>query len=176
MDDLVRQAMAKWPHVPDCYGWLALDSRGRWFLRDDATQARGPFPLSKGSELRHDQLRAFIERNYSADETGRWFFQNGPQRVFVELELTPLVWRIDPDGSVTAHTGQPAGPVQQCLLDEAGWGYLATDLGLGLVHSLDVPLLAQALDAGRWPLTQVRSADLPRRYGFVRSPAAGVQA
>ena len=27
MDDIVRQAMAKWPNVPDCFGWLALDAR-----------------------------------------------------------------------------------------------------------------------------------------------------
>ena len=33
----------------------------------------------------------FIARNYEADEHGRWFFQNGPQRVFVDLELAPLV-------------------------------------------------------------------------------------
>ncbi|MFZ9138137.1 MAG: DUF2946 family protein, partial [Hylemonella sp.] len=24
MDDIVRQAMAKWPNVPACYGWLGL--------------------------------------------------------------------------------------------------------------------------------------------------------
>lgn len=38
MDDLVRQAMAKWPHVPDCHGWLGLDSRGQWYMRDDRVQ------------------------------------------------------------------------------------------------------------------------------------------
>lgn len=36
MDDIVKQALAKWPNVPDCYGWLGLDARGRWFMRDDA--------------------------------------------------------------------------------------------------------------------------------------------
>ena len=25
MDDIVRAAMAKWPSVPDCWGWLALE-------------------------------------------------------------------------------------------------------------------------------------------------------
>ncbi len=29
MDEIVRQAMAKWPSVPHCYGWLALDARER---------------------------------------------------------------------------------------------------------------------------------------------------
>ena len=30
MDDIVKQAMAKWPNVPHCYGWLGLDARGNW--------------------------------------------------------------------------------------------------------------------------------------------------
>ena len=41
MDDLVRQAMVKWPNVPDCFGWLGLDSRGQWYMRDDRAQALG---------------------------------------------------------------------------------------------------------------------------------------
>jgi hypothetical protein len=43
MDDIVRQAIAKWPNVPDCYGWLGLDARGNWYMRDDRAQAAGPF-------------------------------------------------------------------------------------------------------------------------------------
>ena len=39
MDDLVKQAMAKWPNVPDAYGWLGLGMRGDWYLRDEAAQA-----------------------------------------------------------------------------------------------------------------------------------------
>ena len=27
MDDIVRQAIAKWPNVPHCYGWLGLDMK-----------------------------------------------------------------------------------------------------------------------------------------------------
>ena len=41
MDDIVRQAIAKWPNVPDCYGWLGLDARGNWYMRDDRVQAPG---------------------------------------------------------------------------------------------------------------------------------------
>ena len=43
MDDIVKQAMAKWPNVPACYGWLALDARGQWWLRDAQAQACGAF-------------------------------------------------------------------------------------------------------------------------------------
>jgi hypothetical protein len=32
----------------------------------------------------------FIQRNYDHDAQGQWFFQNGPQRVYVELEATPM--------------------------------------------------------------------------------------
>ena len=80
MDDIVKQALAKWPNVPDCYGWLGLDARGRWYMRDDATQAQGRFPSAKGSLLQHEKLIEFIERNYEPDAHGQWFFQNGPQR------------------------------------------------------------------------------------------------
>ena len=80
MDDIVQQALIKWPNVPHCYGWLGLDARGRWYLRDDAVQAQGAFPNSKGELIEHQKLIAFIERNYEADAQGQWFFQNGPQR------------------------------------------------------------------------------------------------
>jgi hypothetical protein len=175
MDDIVKQALAKWPHVPHCYGWLGLDGRGQWYMRDDRTQALGAFasgvPGARGSVLRHDKLIAFIQRNYAADADGQWYFQNGPQRVYVELEFTPWVWRVSTDGSVAAHTGQPAG-VQALLTDEAGRVYLLTDLGLGLVHTQDVGLVADAIEQGRWQPRPVRAADLPGRYGFVISPQA----
>jgi hypothetical protein len=51
MDDIVKAALKKWPNVPDCYGWLALDARGDWYMRDDRTQAAGPFPQVKGSRV-----------------------------------------------------------------------------------------------------------------------------
>src|SRR3954470_11953753 len=83
MDDIVRQAIAKWPNVPHCWGWLGLDARGNWYMRDGRAQAAGPLPPSRGAVLRHEKLVDFIQRNYDAAELGRWFFQNGPQRVYV---------------------------------------------------------------------------------------------
>lgn len=175
MDDIVKQAIAKWPHVPDCYGWLGLDGRGHWYLRDDAVQAQGGFAAARGVRLEHEGLIAFIHRNYEADARGCWFFQNGPQRVYVELEAAPLVWRVGPGGDVVAHTGQAAGPVSECLMDEQGRVYLAAAMGLGLVHSLDVSAVAGLLEQGRWPLREVLAADLPGAHGFVPSPAALAQ-
>ena len=170
MDDIVKQALAKWPNVPDCYGWLGLDARGRWFMRDDAAQAAGDFPQSCGSWLRHEKLIDFIGRNYESDDEGRWFFQNGPQRVYVELECTPWVWQVLPDYRLQSHTGLQTS-AGECLLDEEGRLYIASPQGLGLVHSQDMVLAAEAVEQGVWVPRDVVSADLPAQYGFVRSPA-----
>lgn len=171
MDDIVRQAMAKWPHVPHCYGWLGLDERGNWYMRDDRVQLAGPFPQAKGSLLRHEKLIDFIHRNYECDEQGQWYFQNGPQRVYVELQATPWIWRLTPQ-RIASHTGRPA-QVRACLVDEAGRMYLETDLGIGLVHTQDMVQAADAIESGQWQAQDVRAAELPARYGFVRSPAHG---
>ncbi len=171
MDDIVRQAMAKWPTVPHCHGWLGLDARGAWYMRDDPTQAAGPFPDVKGSLLRHEKLIAFIHRNYDHDAQGQWYFQNGPQRVYVELEATPFVWRLGPGMAVTAHTGQAAQP-RGAVLDREGRLYLETDLGFGLVHTLDMEQASDAVEQGLWVPQEMEAADLPLRFGFVRSPQA----
>ena len=178
MDDMVLQALAKWPNVPHCYSWLGLDARGQWYMRDDRAQAAGPFaggtggtPASRGSLLRHDKLLEFIQRNYEADALGQWFFQNGPQRVYVELEATPLVWRVNADFSIAAHTGRRA-QARCCLLDDEGRLYLDADLGLGLVHTLDMGLAADAVEQGLWLPEPVAASELPARFGYVRSPAA----
>ncbi len=175
MDDMVKAALKKWPNVPDCYGWLALDARGDWYMRDDRIQAAGPFPRVKGSRILHDKLREFIERNYEHDDRGCWFFQNGPQRVYVELEASPWIWRLAAvDGAapqLTSHTGR-AATFQAALVDEHGRLYLATDLGLGVVHTLDMGAAADAIEHGHWQLDDVRAADLPGRYGHRLSPQA----
>jgi len=169
MDDLVKQAMAKWPNVPDCFGWLGLDARGDWYMRDDPTQALGTFTQSKGSRLQHDKLIAFIGRNYACDQQGRWFFQNGPQRVYVELEATPWVWRLQPDGAVQSHTGQ-AARMQRCIMDEHGRLYLYTEQGFGLVHTQDMLQAADLIEAGLWVPQAFETRELPVRFGYVRSP------
>ena len=172
MDDIVRQALKKWPNVPHCYDWLALDARGEWYMRDDRVQAGGPFPQVKGSRILHDKLREFIERNYLADEAGCWFFQNGPQRVYVTLEAAPWVWRLQLDAralTITSHTGR-AAQFESAWLDEHGRLFVATDLGLGIVHTLDMGLAADAVEAGLWAPTEIRYEALPEHYGFCLRP------
>ena len=174
MDDLVQQAIRKWPNVPACFGWLGLDARGQWFLRDDATQAAGVFPLSKGDLLVHSKLLAFIGRNYAADAQGQWYFQNGPQRVYVELECTPWIWRVQTDGQLQTHTGL-AAQAEHCLTDAEGRVYFSSDIGLGLVHSNDVLQIADEIERGDWSLRSVHAAQLAAEFGFVRSPAAAAK-
>jgi hypothetical protein len=170
MDDIVRQAMAKWPNVPHCYGWLGLDERGNWYMRDDRVQAAGPFAQAKGSLLRHEKLIDFIQRNYDHDADGQWFFQNGPQRVYVELQATPWIWRVAGPDAVSSHTGQPV-QVKSCFVDEAGRLYLETDRGFGLVHTQDIVQASDVVEAGRWTPQEVRAAELPARFGYIVSPA-----
>lgn len=169
MDDLVVQAMAKWPNVPDCYGWLGLDARGDWYMRDEQVQAAGCFAQSKGSRLQHEKLIGFIERNYAADRAGQWYFQNGPQRVYVELEVAPWVWRIQLDGAIQAHTGQ-AARLQRCWIDEIGRLFLETELGIGLVHTQDVHLALPPIEQGLWVPNEVLSSELETKFEFVASP------
>ena len=168
MDDIVKQAMAKWPNVPNCYGWLGLDERGDWYMRDDRVQALSSFQeaclrgdkASKGSRLMHEKLIAFIGRNYASeiDAQGQeqWFFQNGPQRVYVELADTPYIWRlnwVNADGKscieVRSHTDQITR-YKSCTLSESGRVYLRTELGYGLVHTQDVHIAAEAIEQGLW--------------------------
>ncbi len=101
MDKQVQLALAKWPDVPHCYGWLALDARGAWRMRDQHAQELG----LPGSKIANATLRSFIDRNYQADEKGRYYFQNGPQRVYVELQSTPYIAHSDPEHGWVLHTG-----------------------------------------------------------------------
>jgi hypothetical protein len=137
MDDIVKAAMAKWPNVPAVYGWLELTARGEWRIR--------------GEPIDNPSIRDFIARNYGRDDEGNWFFQNGPQRVYVSLEATPLVYRLDGSGRLQAHTGAHPGQLQGAFADPVGHLFLATELGPGLVDSTDSAHFAERLvdDRGR---------------------------
>ena len=179
MDDIVKAALKKWPNVPDCYGWLALDARGDWYMRDEPTQAAGPFPEVKGSRITHDKFRAFIHRNYEHDACGAWFFQNGPQRVYLQLEAAPLVFIVhkrQSDGQtrfeVEAHTGRHASEVKSTWLDEQGRLFMDTDVGFGVVRSLDMDAAADAVEAGVWAPQEMPFAEMPQRFGYCLNPQA----
>ena len=194
MDDIVKQAMAKWPNVPSVFGWLGLDRRGKWLI--------------KGDRIANSVVADFIGRNYEHDAQGRWFFQNGPQRVFIAFDYTPFVFRVawDPDPNaplrLEAHTGRAVNRVDGAWIDDAGIVLLATDLGPGVIDDRDLdrllpcftdecggPLpeetIGNAIErlqagsgaslhfsyrAGTVPVSAVASADVPGRFGFVQRP------
>ena len=116
MDDIVKQSIAKWPNVPHCHGWLGLDARGNWRMRDERAQHQ----KLAGDKIVHTALLGFIGRNYAHDERGCWYFQNGPQRVYVNLEATPYIARTDAAGGFVLHTGQVVEHVDAAFLTEAG--------------------------------------------------------
>ncbi len=189
MDESVIRAMAKWPNVPCVYGWLSLDRRGRWRLRDE--------PIT------HPGANAFVGRNYGCDDHGNWFFQNGPQKVFVALEYTPWVVFSNVAGGLRTHTGLSVGTLLGVWLDDEGSLILLTQYGPALVCDRDLvdvlsrfrsengrglsdAELAVALestgDTGEkglafdWrgvllPVGRIPRAQVPNRLSFVRCPA-----
>ena len=143
MDPIVELAMAKWPNVPAVYGWLALDRRGQWSIKSQPAGGTAQFePVSNA------KLIDFIGRNYAHDEAGRWYFQNGPQRVFVSLEATPFIYRLDGSGRLQAHTGAHPRELQGAFADAEGHLFLETELGPGLVDSGDSANFAERLVDG----------------------------
>lgn len=147
MDAQVLAALARWPNVPAAYGWLSLSRRGHWLLHPHG-QAWGGEAEEPGEAIGNAQIIAFIQRNYLADERGCWFFQNGPQRVYVRLDGAPwvLATHVAPQGrlQLRTHTGEPYGPVTHWWLDTDGNLYTQAAQGAGLVSDRD---LAQVIDA-----------------------------
>lgn len=134
MDDIVKQAMAKWPNVPHCYGWLALDARGAWRMRDERAQAL----KLPGDKITNPALVGFINRNYTHDEHGRWYFQNGPQRVYVNLEATPYIAHTDPARGFVLHTGEALSAIDTAWLTESGQLLLQRGEIVALVDDRDM--------------------------------------
>ena len=134
MDDQVLRSLMKWPNVPDCFGWLALDRRGQWRMRDEFTQQNN----LPGQVIQHASLNDFIARNYACDELGRYFFQNGPQRVFITLAATPWIARIIPEGSGTQLLTQchHALNPESALSDENGNIYIVGNVDQTIYNSM----------------------------------------
>jgi hypothetical protein len=137
VDDAVKRALKRWPGVPAVYAWLALDRRGEWRLRNPAN---GAF-----ERIGNGALRAFIARNYTRDAQGAWYFQNGPQRVYVRLEATPMVYRRTADG-FRDHCEREARPIDGVWVDEHGALYLSAPQGAGVLDDRDLAAVAGLLE------------------------------
>jgi hypothetical protein len=153
VDEIVARSLAKWPNVPAVYGWLSLDRRGNWLI--------------KGERIGNAALRDFIGRNYAADERGRWYFQNGPQRVYVVMAYTPLVVHYEGDQLVD-HCGRPFVPAV-ALQDDEGSVLFEGGQTVALLDDRD---LARFADQNPSPAA-VNRADVAARFGFVPDPKPG---
>jgi len=147
MDDRVLAAMRRWPGVAPVYGWMRLDARGRWrILRRDRADF-DPTREAEGETIGSPSLVDYIGRNYAPDPEGAWYWQNGPQRVYLALETAPLIYRVlerrdgRPGKALVAHTGFRAHRLVGGWLDPAMRVYLLTDLGPGMVHDQDLAQL-----------------------------------
>jgi len=142
MDKSVLEALARWPDVPAVYGWLSLSGRGLWRLHPDGRAMDG----GSGEGIQNPQILSFIGRNYAVDECGQWFFQNGPQRVFVRIDAAPfIVFVDDAAGILTTHTGQTLTEINAWYLDADGGLFLVSDAGPGQVADKDLMRLADHL-------------------------------
>ena len=185
MDDSVVRALAKWPDVPAVYGWLHLDQRGQWRLKDEV--------------VRHAGLAAFLGRNYASDAHGNWYVQNGPQRVYVTLDYTPWVIRLGADSQLETHTGLALTKLSAAMLDNQGQLLIESEHGIAVVSDRDLPTLLDAVwnadqrraneaelltlmhgdDSQlvfRWgsaslALMATRASEIPARYRYVMQPS-----
>jgi hypothetical protein len=130
MDALVLAAMDKWPNVPAVYGWLRLDARGQWWLRD--------------SLLKQPAMVDFFRRNYARDGEGRYYVQNGPQKVYVAHEAAPYVacrhgdaWALMPD--------MAADRARLAWLDEEGRLFVELGGELAIVDDRDLLALCELI-------------------------------
>ena len=192
MDSIVLKSMAKWPNVPDVFGWLGLDRRGNWLIKDQ--------------RIGNASVIEFIGRNYHFDQQGRWFFQNGPQRVFVTLAYAPFVIRTcqnHESDCLETHTGVILDTLTGAWIDEEGTMILRwSSDGVGSVSDRDLAevmawftdaagrpasddAVARAIESraahgstGIWlnyrsrrvPVGRVVAEQVPSKFGFDRSP------
>ena len=150
MDDTVMAALTRWPDVPDVYGWMSLSEQGQWRLHPnaDAWQTDLPCtpPFVQGESIESPQICRFIDRNYAGDNRGRWYFQNGPQRVYVRLDAAPYILRTDSVAlTLRTHNGLSVTQVESWWLDGKGRLYALTEHGAGLVSGRDAPAVFDAM-------------------------------
>lgn len=142
MDEQVLGAMQKWPDVPAVYGWLSLNAHGDWLLHTHGGAREG----QSGEKIANAQIRHFMNRNYATNEAGEWFFQNGPQRVFVDLACAPYIVRLADDmQTLITHNELPVTRISQWLLDGQGRLYMQTEHGAAMLASRDMGLLSTRL-------------------------------
>jgi hypothetical protein len=173
MDDIVEAALRKWPNVPHCHGWLALDARGDWYMRDDRMQAAGPFPQVKGSRIDTTSCASFIHRNYAATRPAPGSSRTGRSASTWNWRPRPGCGACRPAPGLhparVAHRAR-SGALRSIWLDEAGAAVRSTPTSASASctrwtwHRPPLPSSA-ALAAAEMPWPQ-----MPARFGYVLQP------
>ncbi|HCU89000.1 MAG TPA: DUF2946 domain-containing protein [Gammaproteobacteria bacterium] len=132
-DNRVIRALEKWPDVPACYGWLRLDRRGNWLI--------------KGQSVSHRRAIDFLGRNYSSDENGNWFVQNGPQRAYCNLDYTPWIYHLDGLDQLFTHTQNHIKEMRGLIVDDNGDILIETEYGIGLLEDRDLVKFIEILES-----------------------------
>ena len=168
IDKSVQKAMAKWPEVPECFGWLNLNRRAEWSI--------------KGEKIHHVKTQRFLQRNYNFDKLGRWFVQNGPQRAFVSLEYTPRLYGFSSHSGFYIHNEAKMPVLLDFFLDEYGNLLLSTALGVGVVDDRDLSAASDLIEAvndiptelsyrgKNYKIKPIAKALVPKHFGFVQNP------
>jgi len=151
VDEIVARSLAKWPNIPAVYGWLSLDRRGNWLI--------------KGERIGNAALREFIGRNYEADAQGRWFFQNGPQRVYVRLAYAPRVVHFEGEALID-HCGRPFGAPDAIFLDDEGSVLIHGEPGIALLDDRDLDRYAEKAET----LQRIMQSEVAARFSFIPDP------
>jgi hypothetical protein len=123
MEPWALKAIQRWPNVPALFGWLSLDRRGRWLIKNEL--------------ISRPQIIDTINANYGVDDYGRWYFQNGPQRGFMQLAYAPYVVHVEHEQLMT-HTQQRITQLTQLYLDEEGSLLFITEHGPGVLIDTDL--------------------------------------
>jgi len=125
MEEWVLRALQRWPNVPALYGWLTLDRRGHWLI--------------KGEIIGRTQIVDVINRNYAVDDRGSWYFQNGPQRGYMQLERAPFIVHFTATGAkLRTHTQLEVNSPSAIFMDENGGLFLQTEHGPAALLDADL--------------------------------------
>jgi hypothetical protein len=165
--------MPRLTSAPCCAGRTCLPATagcrstgaGRWRLRGEA--------------VTHAGLNDFLNRQYAHDQDGNYFVQNGPQRVFVELEYTPWVLRLTAEDRLETHVGEVVDEIRGAGIDDEGNLLIEIPTGSPCSATATCPPCAAACACrtARSPTTRASSPAIEqpvtRRQHAADAPLAG---
>ena len=138
VDELVQAALRKWPNVPHCYDWLAGPGCARALVHARrARAARRAFPQVKAVASSTTSRSPSSGATTCVTTRAAGSSRTDRSACMSSSKPRPGSGGCSPMAACSATPGQLA-TVEDSRIDETRRLYLVTDLGFGLVHSLDV--------------------------------------